>query len=843
MERSFPNWLRDIMTSDAFSNYKASIKNLLFLVLGSLLLSGCAQLVRTEQPVSTDWGTLSAGQTTGQTFVAKYDGLAGIYFYLSPQNTGNGEIRLHLRSSPQVAGDLAVSLNTLTVDAVKAPGYYGFFVPAQASSNQKYYYAFLEVTGSGDVQVGKATGDAYLNGALYQNGTAEDAQTAFQLSYSRRKSILGLGWEAVSWVGILAIGFFLFILPGWGLFSLLWSGWGGRTWPEKLGLSAGLSLALYPLLMLWTDIIGLHLGVLYAWLPPILGFGMILWRNRKRLNVHAFSHFTVRPFPLANVLLLPWVDIVFIGIVVLIILTRFWAIRSLDVPMWGDSYQHTMMAQLLVDHGGLFNSWQPYAELQTLTYHFGFHTAVAVFHWVSRLDVPKAVLWTGQILNVLAVIALYPLATRVGGNRWAGVGAVLVAGLLSPMPMYYINWGRYTQLAGQVILPGTIFLAWATLETKARDWRLIGLACIALSGLALTHYLLSIFAGLFFVAFFLLHAQREKVRTLFINTALLLAGVVVLFLPWFVHVFFGKLPNILAYYVTAPTKAASNFLQEFNAIGDISFYLPMMLWLLMLLCVAWGFWRHEKNLVLVALWWFLNLLATNPQWLHLPGEGVITNFTLFIASYVPAGLLIGAGFGWLHLSLREPFFSRRYPQHKWVYSFLLLLLVTGIGLWGARQRLGDLNVISGALVTRPDQRAAEWIQENTPQSARFLVNSFFAYGNTLIVGSDGGWWLPLLAERQTTLPPLTYGSERGPRTDYILWIDKLTGEIQNKGITHPDVLALLRERSVKYVYIGQRQGRVNYDGPYVLNPDELLSSSYFRVIYHQDRVWIFEVVW
>jgi hypothetical protein len=226
MERSFPNWLRDIMTSDAFSNYKASIKNLLFLVLGSLLLSGCAQLVRTEQPVSTDWGTLSAGQTTGQTFVAKYDGLAGIYFYLSPQNTGNGEIRLHLRSSPQVAGDLAVSLNTLTVDAVKAPGYYGFFVPAQASSNQKYYYAFLEVTGSGDVQVGKATGDAYLNGALYQNGTAEDAQTAFQLSYSRRKSILGLGWEAVSWVGILAIGFFLFILPGWGLFSLLWSGWG-----------------------------------------------------------------------------------------------------------------------------------------------------------------------------------------------------------------------------------------------------------------------------------------------------------------------------------------------------------------------------------------------------------------------------------------------------------------------------------------------------------------------------------------------------------------------------------------------------------------------------------------
>ena len=136
------------MTSDAFSNHQSTINNLLFLVLASLLLSGCAPLIRTEQPAALDLGTLSAGQTIGQTFVAKYDGLAGIYFYLSPQKTGNGEIRLHLQSAPQAADDLAVSLNTLAVDAIKAPGYYGFFVPALASSNRKYYYAFLEVTGS-----------------------------------------------------------------------------------------------------------------------------------------------------------------------------------------------------------------------------------------------------------------------------------------------------------------------------------------------------------------------------------------------------------------------------------------------------------------------------------------------------------------------------------------------------------------------------------------------------------------------------------------------------------------------------------------------------------------------
>ena len=125
--------------------------------------------------------------------MGKFDRLAGVYFYLSPQQAGNGEVKLHLRSAAQAAQDLTVSLNMLPVGLVKAPGYYGFFVPPQAASIRKYYYAFLETTGNETAQVGKADGDAYLNSASYQNGTPEDAQTAFQLSYSRRLAYLGLG--------------------------------------------------------------------------------------------------------------------------------------------------------------------------------------------------------------------------------------------------------------------------------------------------------------------------------------------------------------------------------------------------------------------------------------------------------------------------------------------------------------------------------------------------------------------------------------------------------------------------------------------------------------------------
>jgi hypothetical protein len=175
-------------------------------------------------------------------------------------------------------------------------------------------------------------------------------------------------------------------------------------------------------------------------------------------------------------------------------------------------------------------------------------------------------------------------------------------------------------------------------------------------------------------------------------------------------------------------------------------------------------------------------------------------------------------------------------------SAALFALAMVIGVAGARARMGDLRVDLHALVTRPDLRAAAWIREQTPEDARFLVNSFFAYGGSSIVGSDGGWWLPLLAGRQTTLPPLTYSSEEGPRSDYHEWINALQAELEAKGIDDPDVLDELEARGVTHVYIGQRQGRVNYSGPHVLDSAQFLASPNFRPVYHEDRVWIFELV-
>jgi hypothetical protein len=135
-----------------------------------------------------------------------------------------------------------------------------------------------------------------------------------------------------------------------------------------------------------------------------------------------------------------------------------------------------------------------------------------------------------------------------------------------------------------------------------------------------------------------------------------------------------------------------------------------------------------------------------------------------------------------------------------------------------------------------------WIRENTPEDARFLVNSFFAYGGSVVVGSDGGWWLPFMTGRANTVPPLNYGTEQGPQPDYREWVNDLTRQIQGMGMDDPATLTMLRERGITHVYIGQQQGRVNYSGPDVLDPEALLRSARYRLVYYQDRVWVFEVV-
>jgi hypothetical protein len=303
-----------------------------------------------------------------------------------------------------------------------------------------------------------------------------------------------------------------------------------------------------------------------------------------------------------------------------------------------------------------------------------------------------------------------------------------------------------------------------------------------------------------------------------------------LFVPWLANLADGYLMTILGDKLTTPPGSLDASVWEYNQIGSLDTFLAPVWWLAMPLGLGLDLWHRRRGAPLVGLWWFLLVVAANPAWFSLPGTGIISNFALSIAVYIPAALLSAVLV--VHL-------LKSMAGARWQNGLAALLLVV-VALCGSLDRSRELDLVSHALVTRPDVRAAAWIQKSLPTSSRFFANCFFAYSGNILVGSDGGWWLPLLALRQTSLPPITYNSELLPTSDYRQRIHTMAQQMHELGPADPTVLDLLDGEKVTHVYIGQRQGRVNYGGPKVLDPQAFLSSEAWKLVYHQDRVWIFE---
>jgi len=813
------------------------VKILLAVLLLASLLAGCRANIENTQPAQTEFIPLDNEQILGQSFTAHFNGLAAVGLIINPETAGRGAIRFSLYEAP--GQETALRQVDIPLASFAYPALTYFRFPPISGSNLKDYFFSIEWKGDQAISVGAADGSAYPDGAAYLGLEPQDKQLTFDLNYGRRMMLIGLAQEMLAWLAFILTAIFLFCIPGWALLVTLYPGWGTLRFWTKLCLASGAGIAIYPILMLWTSLIGMKMGPAFAWLPPIVGIVTILIQNRGKLRI--------RTVPSFRLLLPSWSDAAMLIVVALVTLVRFWVIRSLPLPMWGDSYQHTVITQLIVDNGGLFKNWQPFADLNSFTYHFGFHSLAAAFHCVTQLSMAQSVLWTGQIVNILAVITLYPLALRLNTNPWSGVFAVLLAGLVFSMPMFYLNWGRYTQLTGLALLAVWAFLVWDFLDSHKIAWKPLILSSILLAGLALTHYRVLIFALVFLLAYLVFYFQRNRFASN-LKQIIIICGIAFgLAIPWYIDTLYGRLWSIFSNLVTlAPSQRPINAF-EINVVGDLFSYLPAWIWLALPVLIGLSIWKHQHSTIFITIWWLLLFLLANPQWLNLPGMGVLSTFAVMISLYFPASVIIGSSIGWLIDTLQvagEPVNLDRRTSQQYLTAglsvFLILVVVLAI-IVNIPSRTREISYAEFSLATRPDVRAAEWMKQNLPADSKLLVNSFFAFNDTAIVGSDGGWWLPILANRQTNLPPLAYITEKSAQQDYASWTNSLTESIVNKGISHPDIIQELKLRGIKYLYIGQKQGGVNSTSG-LLQPETLLTNPQFQPIYHQDRVWVFKLI-
>jgi hypothetical protein len=514
--------------------------------------------------------------------------------------------------------------------------------------------------------------------------------------------------------------------------------------------------------------------------------------------------------------------------------------------MWGDSLQHAQISQLLVDNGGLFKSWLPYAPYKTLTVQYGFPLFSALFSWLTGLESVKSTLYVGQIINGMAVLVLYPLAVRFArGNRWAGIFAVLVAGLLSSMPAFYVNWGRFAQMGGQAILPVSLWLIWEVVTIPAtitsirtgQFWTAVIFSAITLSGMTLTYYRMPFFYLSFIVALLVgwgFPHWRLKGRVWSINLGRLASVAIITLIlsaPWLPRLVGSNLVG----YVEAGIASVSTLdgvLAEYAVWKFIFIYASWILVALGCLGLIWSIFKNAWMIAAQGLWILILSAIIAGRLFHLPGSYMMETFAILISLYIPIGCVIG----WMAAEIIGSFYA------GWRSTLTTLLLVILALIGGERlSHIAEPSVY--AMLTRPDTRAMTWINENIPQdNIRFLIEGFEIYGGTSFVGADAGWWLPVLTGRQNTIPPqYAIFNEQPIQPDYTVRMLGLVKKLSSVKLDSSDAILLLCRENITHVYIGQGQGKVGSGAAQLFSPADLLGSSAFDLLYHQDDVFIFRI--
>jgi hypothetical protein len=620
---------------------------------------------------------------------------------------------------------------------------------------------------------------------------------------------------------LLVLGGML-ILPGWALLAI------SRTWRQWHGLqrwivAAGLSIAFYPVLFY-----GLR------WARPFLTLGpykmgalllamaaVVVWRMRGHWREQfAFDR-------------LEWVAIGVFGVT---LFTRLWVIREHPFPAWSDSLHHTLLTQLTAVQGALPADMEPYFPVPLRGYHLGLYSLSATVQWLAQVPAHTALLWTAQALNGLCGLGVYLVLDRKVGRAGAVVGASVV-GLLAHQPAFYVNWGRFTQIASLSILLIAWMVTWEAMslwkcrwqESRAKVLWNTAFAALLSGAVFLLHFQVAFFYLPLILASALIelrgaHKERRGRSALALMLAIGVVSLVVIS---------PALWAAAGSYLTPNTSQLALTADEISQTIDAYYgfpwssvpYLVARTWLLALAgaSAAIGLATRNKLIIGCILWTVALYLLGNAYVLGQPILRITNLGAVLIMLYLPIGLAVGAA--------AQECISRMGPIRMGTPTRIVTAAALGAALIASHVRVADTEPYR-FFVTPQDLRAMDWIRENTPPDAVFAVNTYF-WLPTAPHGTDAGYWIPYFTGRKTTLGPMILNLGTGDFVSRVVETSRLVERLE----TDATALAELQALGVDYVYVG-RQG--DFSGP-GLNAEELRQAEGATPVYESAGVSILRI--
>ena len=584
---------------------------------------------------------------------------------------------------------------------------------------------------------------------------------------------------------MILLAFLAMLLPG-----LTWWSWMGKRGQDPLVSLAEVIGSSLSLIILIAEI-GFILGITFS--SPIiisilalLGIlaGVGFFRKGIKLSRKHLVHLTI--------------GIILFG---LALVWRFYQARELLLPNWVDSQHHYLIIKVILENGAVPETLAPYLE-GPFYYHFGYHAIAALFTVLSRLPIGDAMLIVGQFINAAVGLSVYALGKALWRDWRPAAAAGLLVTFVTRMPAYYLSWGRYTLLTGLVLLPLTMGLGLNILKKPRRKRDALSLALLT-GGLLLSHYfgaaLLASFLVILALTYIIprLNKFSKAVKRLMPMVGGAVGGLL-LAAPWL-----WRVVKFYPHQASVNTNLPETLDGLFN-VGDGSYLWQLLgpasnYWLLLVAGLGLVVGLVRKKKVGFGLWSVIIALMS------LPWGITIKPFRpdhFVIISFISVGLWAGYAL-WKAAEL----LAKRFGK-GWMSPVLMLLAVGGWFGWSFPLSSDIINPVT-VLVTEEDIEALNWIRENTPEDARFYINTTH-WQSGVYRGVDGGGWILPYTGRWAIVPTVFYGfSPDKEQNQQIRDWGAAASEIEtcSEGFWRS-----VEEADVDFVYIRERIGSLQAEG-------------------------------
>lgn len=625
----------------------------------------------------------------------------------------------------------------------------------------------------------------------------------------------------------VSVVFIMLLLPGWALLSIgqYWKRWEPL---QRWFLALSLGIAVYPVLYYVTRAIApdIRIGTRKLLFLLVASLIIIIWN---------FRHTWREQFRFDK---LSWLVLL---VLIVTLSTRFVIAHQHPFLAGDDSLHHTLLTELTATYGRLPYTLEPYDNTLLDHYHLGLYALTAPLKLLVRLRSDQALLWMCQVLNGISGIGSFLFLDKFVSRKSAIAGLAFV-GLFCVFPNYYVNWGRFTQLAGQVILFPTAVMYWEHIKSLSKkevlskgrkpDLQAIIYIAICTGSVCLLHFRVAAFLFpllliIFFIELSSLQNLKEHRWNVFFPSVLIVLLVIVIILP-------ALIPGVESYWNARVSQNESGLLISSGRMSDSSYYSKgdtktmqlsadsTWLYLICVIGIIVGLVRSEsKQISILIISWSLFFAAYTYAYLtNIPLLAIMNRTAVVLALYIPMSI----GMGLLVLVL-----ERLMPE-KEKYAWLPVGLIILANLLSVNSRIKDYWP-EQAFMTTADLKAMQWIRINTPQDAVFGTNTGFL-SSIQPFGTDAGYWIPYYAERDATTLTLlssltdTQESEDVKRANAVYELYNLPSAVSN--------LCLY---DIDYLYSGAKPAL----GQNEFNIDDILNQPGTRLVYDQDGVQIVKI--